>query len=70
MQEVIKTTSKHTDMLMLNRKLANLKLFPHVISVMMEPIKDDTVVLSVYSELHPIGRNNLGPNSKIVFMHI
>ena len=69
-EEVIETTSKHTDMLRLNTILAELKVFPRVLSMVMQPIEDNTVVLAVYSELRPVGRGNLGPNSKIVFMNV
>jgi len=70
MKEVIETTSKHTDMLRLNRALTEIKAFPNVLSLVMKPIKDNVVVLSVYSRLEGVGRDNLGPNSRIVFMSV
>ncbi len=69
MKPVVETTSTHTDMLSLNKKLPNIKKSPNVLSMVLHT-EGDAIILKVYQNLMPIGVEYIGKNSKIVHMDI
>lgn len=69
MQPVVETTSTHVNILSVNNILTRLKKLPQVLFTTMHQEKDGSITVKAYQKLLPIGVNNIGHNSKIVYLN-